>query len=42
MKRKKSTEKSQKKNCKTNLKIKTKNRSTPSKFEEGLENPQSI
>lgn len=37
----KTTEKSQK-NCKTNLKIKTKNRSTPSKLRKDLKNPQSI
>lgn len=41
MKKKKATEKSQK-NCKTNLKIKTKNRSTPIKLRKDLKNPQSI
>lgn len=34
--------KNHKKNCKTNLKIKTKNRSTPSKLRKDLKNPQSI
>lgn len=34
--------KNHKKNCKTNLKIKTKNRSTPIKLRKDLKNPQSI